>query len=200
MAKYLIYLASGSARRFGSNKLLFPLEGKPLFLYGLETLAEAAAQREGTTLTVVSRYPVIRAAAEKLGAAAVDSPYSQLGLSHTIRAGLDALPPLKAEDFVLFAVADQPWLQTPTVLRLMDAARPGVTAGTTVWEGRAGSPTFFSAALVPRLRRLEGDQGGRVVLRSLGSACVGVPAGSGRELEDVDWPEQLREPGRGRLR
>ena len=49
MAKYLIYLASGSARRFGSNKLLFPLEGKPLFLYGLETLAEAAARyREET--------------------------------------------------------------------------------------------------------------------------------------------------------
>lgn len=200
MAKHLIYLASGSARRFGSNKLLFPLQGKPLFLYGLETLAEAAARRRDATLTVVSRYPAIRAEAERLGAAAVDGPRSELGLSHIIRAGLDALPPLEAEDFVFFAVADQPWLEASTVLRLMDAARPGVTAGTTVWEGRAGSPTFFSAALVPRLRRLEGDQGGRVVLRSLGSACVGVPAGSGRELEDVDWPEQLREPGRGRLR
>ena len=192
MANHLIYLASGSARRFGSNKLLFPLEGKPLFLYGLETLAEAAAQRKDTTLTVVSRYPVIRAAAEKLGAAAVDSPRSELGLSYTIRAGLDALPPLEVEDFVLFAVADQPWLETATVLRLIDAARPGIPAGTTVWEGRAGSPTFFSADLVPRLRQLEGDQGGRVLLRDLGSACVAVSAGSGRELEDVDLMEQVR--------
>ena len=191
MAKHLIYLASGSARRFGSNKLLFPLEGKPLFLHGLGTLAEAAARREDSTLTVVSRYPVIRAAAEKLGAAAVDSPYSQLGLSHTIRAGLDALPPLEAEDFILFAVADQPWLETATVLRLMDAAQPGVPAGTTVWEGRAGSPTFFSSALVPQLRQLEGDQGGRVLLHGLGSTCVAVSAGAGRELEDVDFIEQL---------
>lgn len=192
MAKHLIYLASGSARRFGSNKLLFPLEGKPLFRYGLETLREAKAQRQDATLTVVSRYPVIRKAAEEMGALAVDSPHSQQGLSHTIRAGLEALPPLGGEDFVFFAVADQPWLKTDTVLHLMDAARPGVLAGTTVWRERAGSPTFFSSALVPQLRQLEGDQGGRVLLRSLGSACACISAGSGRELEDVDVMEQLR--------
>ena len=41
MAKHLIYLAAGSGRRFGGNKLLYPLEGRPLFSYGLETLRRA---------------------------------------------------------------------------------------------------------------------------------------------------------------
>ena len=38
MNKHIIYLAAGSGSRFGSNKLLCPLEGKPLFRHGLDTL------------------------------------------------------------------------------------------------------------------------------------------------------------------
>ena len=39
MNKHIIYLAAGGGSRFGSNKLLCPLEGKPLFRHGLDTLA-----------------------------------------------------------------------------------------------------------------------------------------------------------------
>lgn len=37
-----IYMASGFGTRYGSNKLLEPVEGKPLYCYGLETLVQAA--------------------------------------------------------------------------------------------------------------------------------------------------------------
>ena len=89
MAEHLIYLAAGSARRFGSNKLLCPVDGKPLFQHGLDTLARAVRQREDCTLTVVSRYPQILAAAQAAGGTAVDCPDSVLGLSYTIRAALE---------------------------------------------------------------------------------------------------------------
>ena len=55
MAKHLIYLAAGSGRRFGGNKLLYSLEGRPLFSYGLETLRRVAQLRPECEVTVVSR-------------------------------------------------------------------------------------------------------------------------------------------------
>ena len=36
----MIYLAAGNSRRFGSNKLYADLNGKPMFLHGLEALEQ----------------------------------------------------------------------------------------------------------------------------------------------------------------
>ena len=188
MAKHLIYLAAGSGRRFGGNKLLYPLEGRPLFSYGLETLRRAVQLRPECSLTVVSRYPQILEAAQAAGGRAVDSPHSERGLSYTIRAALDALPPLNGEDFLFFAVADQPWLEVDTLLRLVDAARPGVPGGTAAFGERVGNPTFFSAALFPKLYALTGDQGGRPILRELGADCIRIQAEHPWELDDLDTP------------
>ena len=90
-------------------------------------------------------------------------------------------------------MADQPWLEADTLLRLVDAARPGVPGGTVAFGERVGSPTFFSGALLPELCALTGDQGGRPILRELGPACVRVQAGSLRELEDLDTPPERGE-------
>ena len=110
MSKHILYLAAGSGRRFGSNKLLYNWKGKSLYRYGLDMLADLVQRREDCTLTVVSRYPEIREAAAALGARAVDSPESDKGLSFTIKSAIQALGGLAPEDFLLFAAADQPWL------------------------------------------------------------------------------------------
>ena len=41
----LILLADGYSRRFGQNKLLYPVNGKPMYSYGLDTLKKAAWKR-----------------------------------------------------------------------------------------------------------------------------------------------------------
>ncbi len=184
MAEHILYLASGSSRRFGSNKLLYPLEGKPMFLYGLETLQQAAQGREDCTVTVVSRYEEIRKTAEAMGLRAVDSPLSEQGLSHTIKAGLASLGRLEEQDYILFAVADQPYLRASSVTRLLDAAGPGVEGASLCIGDRPGSPTLFSAVLVPELMALEGDTGGRAVLKR--HRCLFVQADDEKELEDID--------------
>ena len=118
MNKHIIYLAAGSGSRFGSNKLLCPLEGKPLFRHGLDTLAGLVRARKDCDLTIVSRYGPVLEAAQAAGTRAVDSPDSARGLSFTIRAGLSALSPISPEDFLLFAAADQPRLGSGTAARL----------------------------------------------------------------------------------
>lgn len=185
--KHILFLASGNSRRFRENKLLHVLDGKPLYRHGLDMLAELAHERTDCTLTVVSRYAAVRAGAETLGVRAVDSPESEKGLSYTIRAGLDALD-LQDGDFIVFVVADQPNLTKETVARLLDAAAPDVRMARVVFGERRGNPNLFCAALAPALRALEGDEGGRELLR--GADCVLVQAGSEQELYDVDtWSD-----------
>ena len=195
MAEHLILLAAGSARRFGSNKLLRPVNGKPLYAHGLAALLAATKMRPAADVTVVSRTPEILAAARAAGARAVESPLSEQGLSFTIKAALDALEPLAEGDYLLFAVADQPYLTAASVAALLEKAAPPTRGATLCFGEKVGSPTLFSASLAKDLRALEGDRGGRSVLRALGGECLRVQAKSARELEDIDLPEQLPAPG-----
>lgn len=91
---YLICLAAGRGRRFGADKLLTPWRGRPLYAWGLATLAAACAGRTDARLIVVTNTPAIADAARTLGGEAVPSPESEKGQSFSLRAGLDALPPL----------------------------------------------------------------------------------------------------------
>lgn len=188
---HLILLAAGSSRRFGGNKLLAPLNGKPLFAWGLAALNEVCRTREDCTLTVVSRYPEIRDAARALGAKAVDSPDSEKGQAYSIRSGLQALGRVEEKDFILFLPADQPWITSQTISRLLDAAGPDTWTVTAAFGERVGTPTLFSARLLPDLMALEGDRGGRKLMNRPGQPCLVIQAGSERELDDVDYPEQL---------
>lgn len=189
---HLILLAAGSSRRFGGNKLLAPLKGKPLYAWGLAALNEVCRERKDCTLTVVSRYTEIRDAAQAVDAQAVDSPDSEKGQSYSIRAGLQALGRVEERDFLLFLPADQPWITPQTISRLLDAAGPDTWTATAAFGERVGTPTLFSARLLPDLLALEGDRGGRKLMGRPGQPCLVVQADSARELDDVDYPEQLQ--------
>lgn len=182
---HLIYMAAGQSRRFGSNKLLHTWGDKPLYRHGLDTLRAAIRHRADCTLTVVTCWEEIAAYVRAEGIRCVDCPDSHLGVSYTIRAGIRACEPLSGEDYLCFCVADQPSLTARTVSRLLDtvSARPltaGLMAGDT-----PGNPTLFSAALAGELCALEGDRGGRAVMRRHPEHHVAVLCDE-RELADVD--------------
>lgn len=188
MNKHIIYLASGSSRRFGGNKLLTDLQGKPMYQHGLLALLEAARGREECTVSVVSRYPQIRRTAQLWGCQAVDCPDSDRGISHSIRAGLRALGEVGPEDYILFQVADQPWLRAESIERLLQEADRGAECACLGWEGEPGNPALFSARLLPELLALEGDTGGKRVLRR--HAHTIVTPREERELLDIDTPRE----------
>ncbi len=187
--KHILYQASGNSRRFGENKLLYSYRGKPLYRHGLDMLHDFVHTHEDCTLTVVSRYAEIRQAAAELGIPYTDSPESEKGISYTIRAGLRSLGELPPEDFVVFVVADQPFLTAGTMERLLACAAAGTETAQVAYGDCPGSPAMFSARLIPELMELEGDTGGRKVIRR--HACVTVQACSERELQDIDVKDDL---------
>ena len=193
---HIIYMAAGNSRRFGRNKLLEDLGGKPLWRHGFDLAAEACRERQGKmTLTVVSREPEILSEAAKIAdVETVYSPDSDKGVSYTIGAGIRSLKRVLAEDVLLFMVADQPMLG-PTTFRhfLQEAERLGENGNLTAslcYRDRPGNPCAFSAELLPQLLSLEGDQGGRSIVKQL--TCTWVEAESEAELQDIDTQDTLR--------
>ncbi len=190
MAKHLIYLASGNSSRFGTNKLLHSYRGMPLYLHGLKTLMEVAAEDPECTLRVVSRYPQIREAARARGVIAVDCPESVQGISWSVKAGIASVGACSSEEFLLFAVADQPWLRAESVWRLLGKAVPGTMSARLCSGDTPGNPVLFSAALIPELMQLTADEGGGKIARKYHAIPVSVE--DPRELMDIDQAGDLQ--------
>ena len=94
-----------------------------------------------------------------------------------------------------FAVTDQPMLTAGTMRRFLQQAQTSVYACLS-WDGRTGNPVSFPAEAVEELMMLEGDSGGKKVLRRHMEECTMVSAAEAAELKDIDTLEQLREAER----
>ena len=137
-------MAAGNSRRFGSNKLLYLYEGKPLYRHGLELLLKLKQEMgEKLTVTVVTQYAEILEEVQDIfercgmaGMQAVFCEKSRLGASYTIRAGIEAViaqDPVSGQtkegqsmigekDYLMFMVADQPHLTLDSVRKLIRTA------------------------------------------------------------------------------
>lgn len=181
-----VVMAAGNARRFGTNKLRAELNGEPLFLRTLR----AISTEQLNIVAVVSQYPEILRAAEELHFSAIRNSSPELGISHTISLGLNALSDC---DGVLFQVSDQPLLRRESVAALIALWRkhPDSIAALS-HSGCRGNPCLFPARFFPELLALTGDRGGSAVIRKHPDdlLMMEVPA---EELLDVDTPEAMEQ-------
>ena len=96
---HIIYMAAGNSRRFGSNKLFYELDGKPMYRHLLDHLTEiknrynkSKSDSQTIDITVVTRYrEILDYCACIPDCHAVISPDSEKGISYTIKAGIMAV-------------------------------------------------------------------------------------------------------------
>lgn len=179
-----IVMASGASVRFGANKLLTPLEGRPLFHWALDAIPDGVFAQ----VVVVTGYDPVAREAERRGFLTVNNDCPADGVSRTIRLGLRAAEEC---DGALFMTADQPLLSAQTLRCLAAAfctAPDRILAA--AHEGRRGNPCLFPREFFPELAALMGDTGGAAVIRAHPDrlSLVEIPAW---ELWDCDTPETL---------
>ena len=170
-----------------------------MYRTSLERWKNAADGRlDGGKIYVVSREQEILETAEHFSMVPVFSPESAEGISWSIRNGLKAAEKHtldvseKQADHYVFGVTDQPMLTEETIRRFLEQAQKSVYA-CVAWEGILGNPVSFPRLAVKELLQLEGDCGGKKVLRRHLDECTLVPAVREEELKDIDTLEQLLE-------
>ena len=183
----LIYMASGFGRRFGSNKLLYELQGRPLYQWGLTHLQEAAGKL-GHRIIVVSSHEEILTwcAAEQIRA--VQNRKSLEGMAASLRLGVEAAAGAGAHAFF---VADQPYLTAGTIVRFLNGFEvSGKDRGCFLTGGVEGNPAVFKNIYRGRLLALQGDRGARSLLR-VNPEDVWHFTAAAEELRDIDTPEDV---------
>jgi molybdenum cofactor cytidylyltransferase len=189
-----LLLASGASRRFGANKLVAPLDGRPMVRWSAEALASAV---DAAYVVVPSQDREIRAALRGLRLHWVENADATEGMASSIRAGVATLP--AEAEAVVITLGDQPLIHGDLirdVVATWRAAPPGIRAVAAQYEDGRGHPVLFGAALFADLKALEGDRGARELLASLGESLAVVRATEVRPA-DVDTPDALAALERG---
>ena len=165
------------AQRMGSLKQLLPLGTSTVM--GV-TLAKISASGAGSVIVVVGAMEEETSEiARQAGATVVSNPDYRLGMSTSLRKGLEEL---KADcELFMVALADQPLTETETYNLLLEQARESDKGiAVPVYEGQKGNPIIFKRRYLPELLTLKGDVGGRALLK--------------RHPEDIFYIE-VRDPG-----
>lgn len=115
-----LVLAAGASTRFGSSKLLAPLNGQPVLQHTLDAVADAALS--ATVVVLGDTAPAVEAAIAWRGERRVVNPRPQDGLGSSLRLGLDAAAEDPTVDAVLVVLGDQPTLRAAVIRALVAAA------------------------------------------------------------------------------
>lgn len=178
----LVLLAAGRSRRFDDgDKLAEPFLDKPLAFHVVTALAKIPFLAR---IAVVSGTRLDFAA---LGYQVVENPDPSLGQARSLCYGVAAAQRGGAEA-VLVALADMPRVTATHIYRMFDAADGPATIVASSDGVRPMPPALFGKDMFPELLALDGDQGGRDLIRR-GHHVIAPPD----ELVDIDTQEDLRQ-------
>ncbi len=181
-----IILASGLGSRFGSNKLLAPLNGKPLLEYILAATHTPLLESR----IVVTRHPSVELLCSSRGIPVVC--HNEPNRNDTVRIGMEHIRNLSQLQGLLFCTADQPLLSRHTIETMLTTFRqePDYIYRLSYGE-QVGNPVLFPSTFFPDLRTLPMKKGGSYIIKKHPAQVRKIPAQSAHELFDVDTPQDL---------
>ncbi|MCR4441429.1 MAG: nucleotidyltransferase family protein [Peptococcaceae bacterium] len=185
----VVVLAAGKAARMGGPKLLLELGDDTLLGHVLKT----AACFDWSGRVVVTGEPrgPLEEVCKKYGFPFVHNPDPGAGQSSSLRLGLSRLP--AGLDGVLFLLGDQPLVGVDLVEAMIrEFGRSGKEEGIVVpfHGGEARSPVLFASRWREALSRLEGDRGGRQLIKENPRAVISLPWNDSRPFLDIDrWED-----------
>lgn len=183
-----IVLAAGRSLRMAPrNKLIEPVAGKPI----VARVVGVAIVSGADPVIVVTGFeaPRVTEALGELNVTVVHNPAFADGLSSSLKAGLDALPPDR--DGALILLGDMPEIGSGdlTALTAAFAARDSICIP--VHRGKRGNPILWGASYFTEMMALSGDVGAKQLIARHEDHVIEVPVGFAGILADVDTPSDL---------
>ena len=182
-----VLLAAGGARRFGSQKLVAPLDGVPLVRRAADVLS---AVTDALIVVVGNEAAQFATALDGTTATIVENASWADGMSTSLVCGIGAVA--SSAECVLIALGDQPGIDPDVaravITRWRETKRPIVLAQ---YSDGHGHPVLFARELFGELLALSGDVGAKSVIARAPEriSVVEVPTAT---PPDIDTVEDLR--------
>ncbi|WP_370773879.1 NTP transferase domain-containing protein [Clostridium sp.] len=181
----LILLAAGNSKRFNGNKLLAIYKNKPIYMYIVEKVVNLKINK----IICVTQYEEIKEALLNTNINVVMNNNSNLGVSSSIKIGINFD---KNADGYMFMVCDQPFISIQTLNSVIDNFIKGDKGIVCVGCGNnKGNPVIFSKKYINELLSLEGDNGGKVIIKGNLNDLKIVNINNRIELVDIDTQEEF---------
>jgi molybdenum cofactor cytidylyltransferase len=184
-------LAAGRGSRVvgadDTPKPLLELGGRPLVRWALD--AAMASELRPVVLVVGHQGSKVGRVVPQ-GVTVVRSRTWRSGIARSLRAALDALEGWAQVGAVCIGLADQPRIGADAYRRLAAAYDDGASFAVATYGGVRANPVLLGRSLWPEARRLDGDEGARVLMRS--HPVVEVPCDGTGHPEDIDTLDDLR--------
>ncbi len=186
-----VVLAAGGSSRFGSNKLLAGLGGRPVLQHVLD--AVAAAGLADVVVVLGESHASTRVAIEWRGERIAINHRPQDGLSSSLRVGLDAAAEDPAVEAVVIVLGDQPAVRRDVIRAVVEAATasPAAFVRTRYAADGAPNPVLVRRAAWSRAAGLSGDRGLGPLLADHPELVLAVPVEGANP--DIDTPDDLAE-------
>ncbi len=175
-------LAAGQSKRFGSNKLMVDLDGRPIGLHIVQTLVEMGF---GWRFAVFAPHAPLEPHYSASRFAIVTNKSPEKGQARSLHLAVEAAIVTGAEA-LLVVLADMPFVSSGHIAALVAAYDGNIVASC---DGSAPMPpAIFPRDTWQTLLATSGDAGARGLLN--GAKRVGA---SHAELRDIDEPADLRD-------
>lgn len=206
----VVLLASGQSRRMGKNKQLLPWRGKTI----LDAVCHAlqVGWEQSNSSWNLEAYPMVAVTggdhdidriASNYGFSITHNSRSDLGQGTSIALGVQYLVntfgthPL---DGIICSVSDQPLLDSMVIEKLIasfqqhrDETNRTIVVPKYGPTQHPGNPVLFGAHWFEALQHIEGDQGGRTIIRDVGQNFVEYVSIIPEWGLDIDTPEDYND-------
>lgn len=185
-----LVLAGGASRRFGGAKLLHPWRDRTVLeaslraplRAGLHSVTVVTGAYHDRLAPLLAPYPVT----------VVPNPDWEVGMSTSVKAGLDALAGNDPPAALLICLGDQPLLPPSAIDALAAEYRStGAALVAPVAGGQRRNPVLFDRRLFAELAGVAGDEGGRSVIRRHEGELRLVTMDEPEWFRDIDTPADL---------
>lgn len=185
-----IVLAAGQSRRMGQvNKLLAEIGGQAMVTRAVD--AALASKASSVYVIVGHESDEIRKALAGRQVNFVDNPDYDVGLSSSLKRGIEALP--DRVDGAVICLGDMPRVTATEIDRLIDAFDPsqGHAICLPTYDGRRGNPVLWARSFFREIQDIKGDVGARHLLGVHDDVVVEVEMTEEGVLLDIDTPQAL---------
>ena len=181
-----VILAAGAARRFGAQKLLAPLAGRPLLQHVID--AANASCLEEIVVVLGADAEAVTAGIQPGRARLVRNDHYASGMASSLQTGLRALD--SRNHAALLLLGDMPGVTATLIGDLVSRGKETrATAVISVWRGRRSPPVVLHKSLWPAAFALHGDVGMREVLGPRADVLELPVTEDLGSLDDIDTPE-----------